>query len=106
MDFVYVKDVAKANIAALLSDVSDEVFNVGCSRETSLKELLDLLLKVNKADLQPEFREESSINPVSRRLANIDKAKEELGWEPKLSFEDGVAKTVKSLWEMRDDGKS
>ena len=37
---------------------------------------------------------------------NIDKAKEELGWEPKLSFEDGVAKTVKSLWEMRDDGKS
>jgi nucleoside-diphosphate-sugar epimerase len=36
-------------------------------------------------------------------LVNIDKAKEHLDWEPKISFEEGVDRTVKGLWEMRDD---
>src|SRR3954453_3249819 len=68
MDFVYVKDVAKANVAALLSDITDYAFNVGNCEETSLKQLLDVLLQVNKSTLVPEFREENSVNPVSRRL--------------------------------------
>ena len=36
-------------------------------------------------------------------LANIEKAEEELGWVPKISFDEGVKKTVESLWEMRND---
>ena len=74
MDFVYVRDIAKANIAALQADVTDEAFNIGNCEETSLKGLLDVLLKVNDSTLKPEFREENSINPVSRRLADISKA--------------------------------
>ena len=86
------KMFARANVAALISDVSDEAFNVGCFRETSLRELLNLLIKVNKVDLIPEFKEESSVNPVSRRLANIDKAKIMLGFEPKTTLEEGLKK--------------
>ena len=51
MDFVYVRDIAKANIAALQADVTDEAFNIGNCEETSLKELLDVLLKVNDSNL-------------------------------------------------------
>ena len=36
-------------------------------------------------------------------LANIQKAEDELGWAPKISFDEGVKKTVQSLWEMRND---
>lgn len=90
MDFVYVKDVAKANVAALLSDVTDEAFNVGNCEEFSLKQLLESLLKVNKSVLIPEFREENSINPVKRRLADNRKAKEKLKFQPSVSFEDGL----------------
>ena len=90
MDFVYVKDIAKSNIAALQSDVSDEAFNIGNCEETSLKELLDVLLKVNHSDLRPEFREENSINPVSRRLADVSKAKELLQFIPTISLERGM----------------
>jgi UDP-glucose 4-epimerase len=90
MDFVYVKDIAKSNIAALQADVTDEAFNIGNCEETSLKELLDVLLKVNHSNLNPEFREENSINPVSRRLADISKAKKLLHFTPTISLEQGM----------------
>ena len=90
MDFVYVRDIAKANIAALQSDVTDEAFNIGNCEETSLKGLLDVLLKVNDSELKPEFREETSYNPVSRRLADISKAKQLLGFTPTVSLEEGM----------------
>jgi len=90
MDFVYVRDIAKANIAALQADVTDEAFNIGNCEETSLKGLLDVLLKVNDSNLTPEFREETSYNPVSRRLADISKAKNLLGFSPTVSLEEGM----------------
>jgi UDP-glucose 4-epimerase len=90
MDFVYVDDIAKANVAALQEDVTDEVFNIGNKEETSLKELLIVLLKVNSSSLKPEFREENSINPVSRRLAEISKARRLLHFTPTVSLEQGM----------------
>jgi UDP-glucose 4-epimerase len=90
MDFVYVRDIARANLAALQADVTDEAFNIGNCEETSLKGLLDVLLKVNNSSLKPEFREENSINPVSRRLADISKAKELLGFTPTVDLETGM----------------
>jgi UDP-glucose 4-epimerase len=90
MDFVYVKDIAKSNIAALQADVTDEAFNIGNCEETSLKQLLEVLLKVNQSNLKPEYREENSINPVSRRLADISKAKELLHFTPTISLEQGM----------------
>jgi UDP-glucose 4-epimerase len=90
MDFVYVRDVAAANIAALLADTTDESFNVGNCEETSLSELLVTILKVNQSSLKPEFREENTINPVSRRLADVSKAQKLLNFTPTISLEDGL----------------
>lgn len=92
MDFVYVDDVARANILALESDISDTVFNIGCSRETSLRGLLDLLLKVNGSEQAPEYRETRAINPVSRRLADISRAEKMLGFSPTVDLETGLMK--------------
>jgi UDP-glucose 4-epimerase len=90
MDFVYVRDIAKSNIAALQSETTDEAFNIGNCEETSLKELLQVLLKVNQSNLRPEYREANSVNPVSRRLADITKAKELLHFIPTISLEQGM----------------
>lgn len=90
MDFVHVKDIAQANLLAILSDVSDEAFNVGDQVETNLKQMLDTLLKVNNANLDPVFKEANSINPVSRRLADISKAKKLLGYSPSITLEQGL----------------
>ncbi|MDX5438345.1 MAG: NAD-dependent epimerase/dehydratase family protein [Pontibacter sp.] len=101
MDFVYVRDVAKANVAALRSDVTDEVFNVGNCEETSLKQLLEVLLKVNNSSLVPEFREENTVNPVSRRLADNSKAKNMLDFEPTVSLEEGLIELSQWYFEKK-----
>lgn len=103
MDFVYVRDVAKANVAALLSEVTDQAFNVGNCKETSLKELLEALLKVNNSSLVPEYREENTVNPVSRRLADNSKIRELLHFEPTISLEDGLAELSKWYFEKKQE---
>jgi UDP-glucose 4-epimerase len=90
MYFIYVEDVANANVQALLSDVSDEAINVGFSRETSLKELLNIMLRVNNSKLSPEYKDERSINSVRRRIADISKAKKLIAWEPDITLEEGL----------------
>ncbi len=102
MDFVYVRDIAKANVAALIADVTDEAFNIGNCVETSLKQLLEVLLKVNNATVTPEFREENSINPVSRRLADITKAEKLLAFRPQVSLEVGLKEL--SDWYFQKKG--
>ena len=95
MDFVYVEDVARANLAALQSDVSDEVFNVGTGKETSLLELLEALLRVTgKSHIAPEFLPERAVNPVPRRLADVGKARRMLGFRAKIGLEEGLRRLV------------
>lgn len=101
MDFVYVQDVAKANVAALLSDCTDMAFNVGNQRETSLKDLLQTLLKVNHAQLEPEFHPANSVNPVSRRLADISAAEKLLSFKPEVSLEQGLEKLSQWYFEKQ-----
>ena len=91
MDFVYVKDIARANIAALQADVTDENFNIGNCEETSLKQLLEALLAVNNSALEPEFRDSDAVNPVSRRLADISKAEKLLAFTPTVNLHQGLA---------------
>jgi UDP-glucose 4-epimerase len=90
MDFVYVLDIVKANIAALQSDSTDEAFNVGNNVETSLAQLLAVLLKVNNSNLSPEFKSENTVNPVQRRLADISKAQRLLNFTPSTNLEQGM----------------
>ena len=95
MDFVHVKDIANANVLALISDVTDEAFNVGFQRETSLKQLLQTLLQVNSSNLEAEHKGANAINPVSKRLADISKAEKLLGYKPSITLEAGLAELSK-----------
>ena len=90
MDFIYVKDVARCNVLALLSDITDEVFNVGFSRETSLKELLELMLEINNSKIGYKLEPESKVNPVARRIADSKKVKKMLNFVPEVPLEAGI----------------
>ena len=95
MDFVHVRDVARANILGAKAKASDEVFNVASGTETSLLQLAQALASVmGREGLKPEFAPERSINPVPRRLASTEKAERLLGFHATIPLEQGLAGLV------------
>jgi UDP-glucose 4-epimerase len=97
MDFVYTDDIARANLLAAANDVTDEVFNIGSGTETSLIELAEMLARVMGSDLAPEFGPPRQVNPVPRRLADVTRASQRLGWKAEISLETGLERLV-SWW--------
>ncbi|MGQ0557348.1 MAG: NAD-dependent epimerase/dehydratase family protein [Nitrospiraceae bacterium] len=94
MDFVYVKDIARANILAAQATVTDDVFNVATGVETSLNDLARQLLAVMGSQLQPEYGPTRVINPVPRRWASIEKAAALLNFKARTSLEEGLRALV------------
>nr|WP_252393867.1 NAD-dependent epimerase/dehydratase family protein [Candidatus Rhodoblastus alkanivorans] len=96
MDFVHVRDVARANILGAKSKVTDEVFNVASGTETSLLQLAEALASVmGRRGMVPEFAPERSVNPVPRRLASTGKAERLLGFRASASLDKGLGDLVK-----------
>jgi UDP-glucose 4-epimerase len=94
MDFVFIADIARANLLAAASDATDEVFNIASAQETSLGGLAEMLLKVMESDLDVEYGPPRGVNGVTRRLADVDKARELLGWTPEIDLEEGLRRLV------------
>ena len=103
MDFVYVTDIAQSNIKALKADVTDEVFNVGVCEETNLKQMLDALLAANDSDLKPEYVADNTVNPVPRRLADISKAENMLGYQPTVTLQEGLKKLSAWYYKIKEE---
>lgn len=94
MDFIYIDDIARANVAGLKSETTDEVFNIASGVETDLNELAATLMRVMDRRLEPEYGPERKVNAVPRRLASIEKARRMLGWQPEVDLEDGLGRLV------------
>ncbi len=101
MDFVYVEDVARINVEGLISEVTDEVFNVGTGVQTTLNELCHLLLQITGSHLEPEYHEARKVNNVQARRAATEKAEKLLGFKTRVDLETGL----RSLIQWRDQAK-
>jgi len=93
IDLVYITDVVRANILALKSNVTNEVFNISSEREISLKELLDIILKITKSNLNPVYQPRGS-KLVARKFGCSEKAKKMLSFEPEISLKEGLKKVI------------
>jgi UDP-glucose 4-epimerase len=96
MDFVFVEDVARANVVAAKRSITDDVINVSSGTETSLKELAESLGRVMGVTLPPEYGPARTVNSVSRRLADVSKAERLLGFRTQVSLEEGLRRLV--IW--------
>ncbi|PPK64505.1 NAD-dependent epimerase/dehydratase family protein [Actinokineospora auranticolor] len=90
MDFVHVHDIARANLLAAKADVTDTVYNIASSSETSLLGLAKALLGAMDSDLGVEHGPERKVNGVTRRLADITAVERDLGWKPEIGLHDGL----------------
>jgi len=91
-DFVYVKDVARANILAMDSDISG-LFNIGTGIQTSLNNLAKMIMDAAEISVDMKY-EPAREGDVRHSVADISKAKSELGYVPEWRLADGIKETV------------
>jgi UDP-glucose 4-epimerase len=106
MDFVHVADIARANMMAATSSLTDVVFNVGSGVETSLNELADLLLSIMSSPLRPEYQPPRKVNAVSKRQASVEAARRQLGFQTAIPLEQGLRSLVAWWHEQRSAARS
>ena len=88
-DFVYIKDVVKANLLALEKDVSG-IFNIATGRARSFNEIIEILNRVLGTDLETEYFDCPYDFYQEFTQADITKAQEKLGYQPEYSLEEGI----------------
>ena len=93
-DFIFVEDIAQANLSAMLSKINSGFFNIGTGKTTTILQLAKLLIKLYNLEIFPEFS-----NPldgdVQKSQANIKKSQELLNWTYKIEIEEGLEKMIK-----------
>ena len=103
MDFVYTTDIARANILAAQSDITEGVFNVAAGEETSLLGLAQALLRAMDSDLSVEHGPDRAVNGVVRRLADTSAARADLGFESSVGLEEGLRELVEWWRPQREE---
>ena len=101
-DFIYVEDVARCNVLALLADVDYGFYNVGTEVQTSIKELCDTILRLKGSKLQVTYKPyapDDARQFVQNRIGSRQKAERELGFRYTYSLEEGLKKLIE--WRIQ-----
>ena len=96
-DFIYVEDVARFNVLAMRSDIDFGFYNVGTEVQTSIKSLCDLILELRNSPLKVNYKPYSADDAralVKNRIGSNEKAKRELGFEPKYTLREGLLQLI------------
>jgi UDP-glucose 4-epimerase len=102
-DYIFVGDVADANARALTRG-SGEIINIGSEHGTSVLDLYHHLQRIIGFKPEPKF---APLRPgeIKRIYLSGRKAKQVLDWQPTVSVEEGLARTVKWLQQVRQTGQ-
>ncbi len=93
-DFTYIDNVVHANMLALEAEnVVGESINVACGENHSVKHIVDTINQILGTEIEPIFAEERK-GDIRHSCALIEKARTRLGFEPPVSFAEGVARTI------------
>jgi len=95
-DFTYIDNAVNANMLALdtpAANIAGRVFNVACGQRYSLLQLFEALARLTGYTRPPTFTARRA-GDIDTSLASIEAAREAFGYEPLVSFEEGLARTV------------
>jgi len=92
-DFIFVKDIARANIAALKSDYNNDFYNVGTGLGTSIKEITEMLLELTGSDLEIQYEPQGQTF-VTNRIGSTEKLTEESGFVAATELKEGLLELI------------
>ena len=92
-DFVYVEDVADANIMSMDSDVNHEFFNVGTNTSITILQLAKTIIESAGLNIEPIFGPALK-GDVQKTIANIDLIREKIGWKPTVFLEEWINEII------------
>ena len=88
-DFIFVKDVARANLSAMISDVKHGFFNIGTGKSISINDLAHLMIKISGKSIQPKY-EDLPLGDIKLSIADISNSIKLLNWKPNTTLEEGL----------------
>ena len=94
-DFVYVKDIARANILAMKTDLQG-IFNIASGKSVTINEIAKKILSITGVDVPIKYKPERP-GDVKHSLADISMARNKLGYAPEYSIDTGLSETIKWL---------
>lgn len=92
-DFIYVSDVAKANVCALKSDANNDFLNVGSGTQTSIKELAEMVLDILNSDLKIQYEPQGQTF-VTNRIGCTKNAINKTGFKTTVELREGLTKLI------------
>lgn len=100
--FVYVEDLANGNVLALQSIAKNKIYNLDGRERISIKQIAETIKDI-LGNVKIEFTP-ARTGDFSGKEISSKKAKDELGWEPKTSFKDGVTRYIE-WFKSREEGR-
>src|SRR5262249_60955512 len=91
---VFPETLARANLPPAASDAPEEVYNIGGGPEPSRVDLAEALQRAMGSERPLEFGPPRGVNAVSRRLSDISRARQRLGWKPEVDLDEGLRRLV------------
>ena len=101
-DFVYVGDVARANVCALTSEATDRFYNVGTGVGTSVKRVAELLLELTGSPQVLRY-EPAGQTFVTHRVGSVEAARRDLGFEASVPVREGLRRLIE--WRAADQAR-
>lgn len=92
-DFIFVSDVAQANVKALKSTSSDKFYNVGSGISTSIKKICEILLDLTKSKLKIQY-EPAGLTFVTNRIGSTEMAEKDFGFKYETELNEGLLKLI------------
>ncbi len=100
-DFTYIDDAVEANVAAASYDGDHVVFNIGGGQRASINRVLDVIGSHPGTTLDVHYRDRQP-GDVTHTYADVSRARRELGFSPRVTLEDGIAREVDWVrWLLR-----
>jgi len=97
-DYIYVGDIARANLTAMASDVSGESILICTGVATNLNRIVEVLLAETGSDLKPEYTQDAGgkVKFTASSIINYNRGKAErlLGWTPQVGIEEGIRRLI------------